>query len=134
MLTNKPVMKRNALLALILVAATVGFVRNTGAASAVVSDGNGHLVTARGLATKGIAVQRALATARQEYGASVRLIAASDVTGYNAIAAGERANGHGSLVVAALGQRTQAIADALAIRKLLKAGAVNPVVKWQWHG
>jgi hypothetical protein len=76
----------------------------------------------------------ALTTARKKYGANVRIIAASGRSGYGAIATAGRANGHGSIIAAALGQPTQAIADSLAIRQVLKGGGVNPQVRWRIRG
>jgi hypothetical protein len=95
---------------------------------------HGHIITSRGQLTKEIAIQHALTTARERYGANVALIAASDVDGYCAIAVALKPKGPGTLVGISLAKRSQAEADSLAIAHCVKAGGVDPMVKWRWHG
>ena len=124
----------NTLPALALTAAALVASQRAGAASAAVTDGQGHLVTSAGQGTEELAKHDALTTARQKFGANVWVIASSRHSGYGAIATADRANGHGSPVAAALGQPSQAIADSLAIRQVLKGGGVNPHVRWRIRG
>ena len=127
-------MKTSGLLSLALAVAVLGTIDRVGAASAVAWAPGGHLVTSAGQLTVDIAKYDALTTARKKYGANARLIAATGRTGYGAIATADRANGLGSIIAAALGQPTQAIADAIAIRQVLKGGGVNPQVRWRIRG
>jgi hypothetical protein len=127
-------MNRSMLFQLALVGLTVLALQRANAASAVVTDGHGHLTTSAGQVSEELAKYDALTTARQKFGANVWVIASSGRNGYGAIATADRANGHGSLVAAALGQPSQAIADSLAIRQVLKGGGVNPHVRWRIKG
>ena len=77
--------------------------------------------------------RRALAEARRKYGGNVRLLAASDVTGYGAIAVA-RQPGHGWIVGVALGRRSATEANTLAIEQCLKGGGIKPQVKWGFWG
>ena len=128
-------MKKTVLFRLALLCMTAAAIQNARAASTVATDGHGHLVRSYGQPTKEIAVRHALDGARLLYGPQVhvRLIAASDKTGFGAIAVAARKGG-GSLVGVALAKRSQAEADALAIDHCLKAGGVNPKVRWEWRG
>jgi hypothetical protein len=121
-------MKRSALFRLALVCMAVAAIKNANAGSAVVTDGHGHLITSFGQPSKEIAKEHALETARQRYGATVRLLAASDITGYGAIAVARHPNGHGSIIGVALGKRSATEADTLAIEQCLKAGGTNPKI------
>ena len=77
--------------------------------------------------------QRALAQARRKYGPNkVRLLAATDVTGYGAIAVARRPGGW--LVGIALGRRSATEADTLAIEQCRKAGGIKPRVRWGFFG
>ena len=78
--------------------------------------------------------ERALEVARRKYGPDVRILASSDVTGYGAIAVAHPANGRGSIIGVALGMRSATEANTVAIEKCLKAGGVNPQVKWAFRG
>jgi hypothetical protein len=129
-------MKTNALLALALLTAAGLLTGRAEAASAVAIDDHGHLVHSKGQPTREIAIEHVVDGARQLYGphANVRLIASSDVTGYCAIAVASKVNGHGYLVGVSLAKRSQAEADNMAITHCLKAGGVDPKVKWRWHG
>ena len=76
--------------------------------------------------------ERALAEGRRRYGPDVRIIAASDVTGYGAIAVARF--GKRIIVGVALGKRSAAEADTLAIEHCLNAGGTNPKVRWGFRG
>jgi hypothetical protein len=76
--------------------------------------------------------KRALQRARQLYGSDVRLIAATDVTGYGAIAVARK--GDKAVNGVALGQRSPGEADRLAIEQCRKAGGKDPMVRWRFRG
>jgi hypothetical protein len=120
-------MKRSALLGLVLIGMLM---HNTRAGSAVVMAGrHGQLFTTYGGPVEK-EKQRALELALRRYGADVRLIAATGVTGYGAIAVAR--HGNSSLIGVALGKRSQTEAAALAIDHCLKAGGTDPKVKWEF--
>jgi hypothetical protein len=126
--------KPSRLLRLALAAAALVAIERAGAASAVATDGHGHLVTSAGQVTEELAKYDALSTARKKYGANVRLIASSGRSGYGAIVVAGRANGQGSFTTVSLGYPNQAEADRRAIAQSLKAGGVNPEVRWRIRG
>jgi hypothetical protein len=103
---------------------------NAGAAVAI--SGDAQLATAYGGPMKR-EERRALAEARRKYGGNVRLLAASDVTGYGAIAVARQPGG-GWIVGVALGRRSATEADTLAIKQCLKGGGIKPQVKWGFWG
>jgi hypothetical protein len=125
-------MKGSALFRLASVCVAVAAIQNANAGSAVVTDGLGHLITSYGQPSKEIAKDHALKTARQRYGANVRLLAASDVTGYGAIAVARK--GSGLVNGIALGRPSRADAEHRAIELCLKGGGTDPKVRWEWHG
>jgi hypothetical protein len=125
-------MKSRMLSRLAFVAMTVGALQNALGGSAVVLGPHNQLATAYGGPVKR-EEQRALAEARRRYGPNVRLLAATDVTGYGAIAAARHPNGNWVIGVS-LGNRSATEADALAIDHCLKAGGINPQVKWAFRG
>jgi hypothetical protein len=125
-------MKRSAIFRLILVGMTVTAIPRAEAASAVAYAPGGHIITSRGQFSKEIAEQHALTTALQQYGASARLIAASDATGYCAIAVAQK--GKGSVLGAALGRALREDAEKRAIEVCLNGGGTHPVVRWEWYG
>jgi hypothetical protein len=125
-------MKRSALFRLALVSMVVVAIQNANAGSAVVTDGHGHLITSYGQPSKEIAKEHALETARHRYGANVKLLAASDVTGYGAIAVARK--GSGLVNGIALGRPSRADAEHRAIELCLKGGGTDPKVRWEWHG
>ena len=127
-------MKKNMLFRLALVGVTVLALQRANAASAVVTDGHGHLTTSAGQLTEELAKYDALTTARQKFGANVRLLASSGRSGYGAIVVARRANGHGSIVGIALGRGSQSEADRLAMEQCLKGGGVWPEVRWRIRG
>jgi hypothetical protein len=80
-----------------------------------------------------MAEERALANCRRRGGANARIFAATDAFGYGAIAVARRANG-GSVLAVSLGKRSATEAEALAIKHCVKAGGIDPNVKWGWRG
>ena len=130
-------MKRGAkiqLVALLGLAALA--VQQVKAGSAVASDGNGHLSISFGH-SKEVDEQEALKLARRN-GPNVRLVAASDVAGYCAIASAERRKftnpGERWVSGVALGIATPEEARRLAIEQCLKFGGINPKIKSQFRG
>jgi ubiquinone biosynthesis protein COQ9 len=123
----------NATLPLALVAMTVGAMQTAKAGSAIVWDGGSHLGTSYGHPVE-IAKQRALESARRRGWVNVRIVAATDMVGYGAIAVALHPNGHGSLIGVSLGNRSAAEADKLAIEHCLQAGGTNPKIKTTFRG
>jgi hypothetical protein len=112
-------------------------VQQVKAGSAVASDGKGHLSISFGHSEK-FDEQSALELARRNNGPNVRIIAASDVAGYCAIASAERrefANPDQRYVYGiALGHSSPEEAKRLAIQQCLKVGGINPKIKSQFRG
>jgi len=107
-------------------------VQQVKAGSAVASDGNGHLSISFGH-SKEVDEQEALKLARRNNGPNVRIVAATDVAGYCAIAVaawGDR----GSVFGIGLGRATPEEAKRVAIEHCLKAGGINPKVKGEFRG
>jgi hypothetical protein len=77
--------------------------------------------------------ERALAQARRRYGQNVRILAATDVTGYGSMAVARVANGNWIMSVS-LGNRSASEADTHAIQQCRKAGGIKPQVKWGFWG
>jgi hypothetical protein len=124
-------MKRSALFRLALLSTAVAAIQNANAGSAVAHDSHGHTVYSFGH-PKTVAIERALGMARTLGWADARIIAASDVTGYGAIAVARK--GNGSVIGAALGRPSRVDAEQLAIEICLKGGGTDPKVRWEWHG
>jgi hypothetical protein len=120
-------MKRSALFRLALVCMAVA-TQNAKAGSAVVTDGHGHLITSYGQPSKRNRQGARAGDGPSTVRATVRVLAASDVTGYGAIAVARHPNGHGSIIGVALGKRSATEADTLAIEQCLKAGGTNPKI------
>ena len=82
---------------------------------------------------KEIAKQRALEIARSKYGPNVRILAATDVYGYGAIAVARHPNGNW-LVGVALGHPSSLDAKQRAIDYCVKAGGIDPKIRWEFKG
>jgi hypothetical protein len=78
-------MTRSTIFRLILVGMTVTALQRLEAGSAVANDGLGHTVYSFGH-TKTIEIRRALQTAQLHGWTNARILAATDITGYGAIA------------------------------------------------
>jgi hypothetical protein len=79
-----------------------------------------------------IAVQRAMEKARLLYGTNVRLLAATNVTGYCAI--GVARVGDRAIVGVALGQKSAIEAQTIVLGQLAKAGGTDPKIISRWKG
>jgi hypothetical protein len=90
------------------------------AGSAVAKDGHGHTIYSEGQPTKAIAIQHALESARSHGWAEARIIAASDVTVYCAIAVARK--GNSSVLETVLRRPSRADAERQAIEICLKGG------------
>jgi hypothetical protein len=105
--------------------------QNSKAGSAVAWDGHGHVAYSYGRSME-VEEQRVLDLGLPRYGPSLRILAASDVSGYGAIATARIGTRWVYGVV--LGRRTKAEAEQMAIERCLKAGGVNPRVKSEFRG
>jgi len=101
------------------------------AGSAVAWDGHGHLAYSYGRSME-VEEQRVLDLGRPRYGPSLRILAATDVPGYGAIATA-RVGTHWVYGVV-LGRPTKVEAEQMAIQRCLKAGGVNPKIKSEFRG
>jgi Domain of unknown function (DUF4189) len=126
-------MTRSAIFRFALVCMTVVAIVRANAASAVANDGHGHTIYSTGQPTREIAIQHALLPARQRYGTDARIVAATDVTGYSAIAVGNKGK-NDSVLGVTLGRASREEAEKRAIEICLKAGGSHPVVRWEWYG
>lgn len=124
---------RNKLFSLTLLGFSVLASEDGNAGAAVACAGDGQWATAYG-GSVAREEQRALTEIRVKYGTQGRIVAATDVIGYGAIAVARHPSGHGSIVGISLGKRSATEANTLAIEKCLKAGGVNPQVRWAWRG
>ena len=122
-------MKRSAIFLLIGVAFLS--TRNANAGSAVAIGPHNHLVCSYGHRME-IDKQHALELARSRYGANVRILAATDVAGYGAIAVAH--HGIGWVTGVSLGRPSAADAANRAIEQCLKVGGINPKIRWRFKG
>jgi hypothetical protein len=79
------------------------------------------------------AIQRAMAGARHLYGPNVRILAATNVTGYCAVGVAGRV-GKTVIVGAALGRPSATDARAIVLDQLYKAGGIKPKIISRWRG
>jgi hypothetical protein len=111
-------------------------VHQTKAGSAVAIDNNGRLSISFGH-SKEFDEQIALELGRR-HGPNVRILAASDVTGYCAIASAPRRQFTGPrerwVCGVALGHSTREEAKRFAVEQCLKAGGINPRIKSEFRG
>jgi hypothetical protein len=130
-------MKRHSGMRLVVLLGLVALVsQHAKAGSAVAIDDNGRLSISFGH-SKGFDEQSALELGRR-HGPNVRILAASDVTGYCAIASGPRREFTGPrerwVCGVALGHSTREEARRFAIEQCLKAGGINPKIKSEFRG
>jgi len=124
--------RKTALFLFVLLGLGSVALQNANAGSAVAMEPrHGQLVSSYGH-SKQVAMQRALETARRLYGAEVRIIAATEVTGYCTIAVAR--HGDKAIVGVALGKRSASEANTLAIDQCLKAGGTDPRIISGWRG
>jgi hypothetical protein len=124
-------MRRSIIFRMALLALAVLAVGSAEAGSAVAIGPHNQMATSCGYPEK-IAKQRALQLARHRYGPNVRLLAASDVTGYGAIAVAH--HGIGWVTGVALGRHSAREAEVLARDACLRAGGTDPKVRWEFKG
>jgi hypothetical protein len=103
---------------------------STSAGSAVAWDQHGHMFYTFGESRKK-AEEHVLNLCRKDW-SNAKLIGSTDVVGYGAIAVARR--GSGSVIGISLGRPSPADAENRAIQKCLKAGGVNPKVRWGFKG
>ena len=125
-------MKKSTLFAPVLAAIAVIAIQRAGAASAVAHDFNGHTVYSKGQASKTVAIQHALETARSRGWKDAMIVAATDVTGYGAIAVARK--GRGSVIGITLGRPSRAEAENRAMEKCLKGGGTEAKIIKEWYG
>jgi hypothetical protein len=125
-------MKESAFFWLALLSLAVLAAQNVMAGSAVAIGPHNQLVYSYGH-PKEIDKERALELARQRYGPDVKILAASDVAGYGAIAGARHPNGN-RVIGAALGHASPMEAEHRAIELCLKAGGLDPKVRWRFRG
>ena len=125
-------MTRSAIFRFILVGMTVAGLQHLEAGSAVANDGLSHTVQSYGH-PKTVAIQRALEVARLHGWTDARIIAATDKTGYGAIAVAAHKGG-GSVVGVSIRNGSQAEADTKAIENCLKANGFDARVRWRFRG
>ena len=125
-------MRNRTLFSLALLGFSVLASRKVDAGAAVALAPHNQLATAYGGPIER-EEQRALAEAHRRYGPNARILAATNVTGYGAIAVARHPNGN-LVIGVSLGKRSATEADALAIDHCLKAGGVHPVVKLVFRG
>ena len=106
---------------------------NVCAGSAVAWGPHGHVVYSFGHPVE-MAKRRALGMARLNGWNNVRIIAASDVAGYGAIAVARHPNGVGSLIGVSLGNSSATEAERLAIEHCIEAGGTNPKITSTFRG
>jgi hypothetical protein len=123
---RRSIIFRIALLSLGLLAG-----KDAEAGSAVAIGSNGHLVASVAPSVDQ-AKQRAIDICIRQGGVNVRILAASDIVGYGAIAFGRRGSGY--LTGVALGKRSPIEAEILAIDACRKAGCSNPKIKREFKG
>ena len=129
---DKHQMKRSPLLLFISLGFVTVALHKADAGSAVALAAHNQLATAYGGSIQR-EEQRALADALRRYGPPVRVLAATDVTGYGAIAVARHPNGNWVIGVS-LGKRSATEAYTLAVDHCLKAGGTHPEVKWAFRG
>jgi hypothetical protein len=116
---------------LVSLASASVMISSADAGSAVAWDGHGHMVHSAGYPVE-VAKERALRICRLRYGVPPRLLASTDVVGNGAIAVARRRSDW--IIGISLGRPSPADAENRAIQKCLKAGGVNPKVRWGFKG
>jgi hypothetical protein len=103
------------------------------AGSAVATDAKGHNVYDFGH-PKDTCKRRALEMARHKGWSNVKIVAATDVNGYGAIAIARHPNGHGSILGVVLGQQSAREAATAAVNRCLQAGGTDVKIRWTFKG
>jgi hypothetical protein len=131
--SKQTIMNNASLFQLALIGLLGVGIQHANAGSAVAWDGHGHFSTAYGGPVER-EKQRALDTAHRKGWANAKIIAATDMPGYGAIAVALHPNGYGSVIGISIGKRSATEANTLAIGQCLKLGGTNPKVRWSWRG
>jgi hypothetical protein len=127
-------MRNRVVTRLAVLSLSVVFVQSAGAGSAVAIGNDGQhtfIVKSFGLPRR-LAVEHVIDICRRKGDRNARLVASSDVVGYGSIAVGRR--GAVWVVGVSLGRRSASESDVRAIRACVKAGGINPKVKWGFRG
>lgn len=125
-------MKTTALFPWGLIALTCIAIQHANAGSAVAIElRHGKMVNSYGK-PEAVAIEKAMAGARQLYGANVKLLAATNETGYCAV--GVATHGNKALVATALGRKSKSEAQTLVLEELARAGGTTPKIIAQWKG
>jgi hypothetical protein len=120
-----------AFLSFIVSGLAFALMQNAEGGSAVAWDHCGHMVYTFGEPKKD-AEEHVLDLCRRRGVANAKLIGSTDVVGYGAIAIARR--GSGSVIGVSLGRPSAVDAENRAIEKCLKAGGINPKVRWGFKG
>jgi predicted transcriptional regulator len=123
---------RSMIFRLVLVGMAVAALQRVQAGSAVATDGHGHTVYSSGH-PKSVAIQRAMETARLYGWTDARIVAATDVTGYSAIAVGSKGK-NSSVLGIVLGHASREDAEKSAIEECFEAGETDVQVRWRFNG
>ncbi len=105
---------------------------NAGSAVAIATIGQRTMIVkSYGLPQK-VAEKHVIDICRREGGANARLLASSDVVGYGAVAVARR--GYRWVVGVSLGRRSATESETRAVMACVRAGGMNPKVKWGFRG
>jgi hypothetical protein len=110
------------------------FVESLYAGSAVAIANNGQrtiIVKSYGLPKK-VAERDVIEICRGEGGVNAKVLASSSIVGYGAIAVSRR--GPEWVVGVSLGRKSASESETRAIKACLRAGGINPKVKWGFRG
>ena len=120
----------NRIFLLVLPSLAAAVMQNTNAGSAVAWDHHGHMYYTYGESRKQ-AEEHVLSLCRRR-GLAAKVIGSTDIVGYGAIAVASQRRG--TVIGISLGRPSPADAENRAIEKCLKAGGVNPKVRWGFKG
>jgi hypothetical protein len=120
-----------AVLPLIVLSLAGISLQNASGASAVAWDGHSHMVSSYGGSLQQVE-RLVLDRCRRRYGPYVKILDATDIVGFGAIAVAHLDNRW--IIGVSLGRRSASESETLAKKKCLRAGGVNPRIKWGWYG
>jgi hypothetical protein len=121
----------NAIFFLVLTGSVMALVQKAGAGSAVMWDRHGHIFYTYGESRKK-AEEHLLDLCHRKGVLNAKLIDSTDLVGYGAIAVARK--GSGSVIGISLGRPSPADAENRAKEKCLRAGGINPKVRWGFRG
>jgi hypothetical protein len=102
-----------------------------GGSAVAIEPRHGKMVNSYGK-PEAMAIKGATAGARHLYGANVRLLAATNVTGYCAV--GVATLGNKAVVATALGRKSKSEAQTIVLQKLAEVGGTTPKIIARWKG